>query len=811
MEEIIPIEIEDEMKRSYLDYAMSVIIGRAIPDVRDGLKPVHRRILYAMWEAGNRHSSPYKKSARIVGEVIGKYHPHGDAAVYDAIVRMAQDFAMRYPLVDGQGNFGSIDGDAPAAMRYTEVRMSRIAEEMLADIDKDTVDFVPNYDTTVLEPVVLPSKIPNLLINGSSGIAVGMATRIPPHNLAEVVDGLIYLIDNPQATVAQLMEFIKGPDFPTYGIITGLDGIKSAYEKGKGSIIIRGRTHIEEERGKPRIVITELPYEVNKARLLTKIAQLVQEKRLEGITDIRDESDRKGIRVVIELKRDENPERIINLLYKHTQLQISYGVILLAIVNLQPKIMNLKEILNHFISHRRAVVIRRSRYELKKAEERLHILEGLLIAISNIDEVVAIIKRSKNVDIARAALMKRFGLTHTQAQAILEMQLQRLTGLEREKLEEEQRNLIEKVKELKEILASRKVLDNVIKKELREIKKKYGDDRRTEIIPYVQDVSDEELIPKRDYLVILTSKGYLKKKPITFLRVQKRGGKGRNETVRKEDVLEKVIMANSHSLLLFFTDKGKVYGIKTYEIPVTGEKGSGKHLSHLLSLEKDEKIKEMLSLKDVKGENLIIITKKGMGKRSRLSEYTNVKRNGKIAITLREGDEVVAVFPDSGNNIFVATKNGMSIMFPAENLRVMGRTATGLKIIRLKPGDEVVSADTIKSEHKNILVVTSLGYGKKTPIPQYRLQSRGGSGVKNVKLTPKTGYVVASFPIDSDLIVLITKKGKIIKIKSQELREMGRSTQGVRLVRIDEGDEVVDAEKLKREKHEPAQESLPYS
>jgi len=811
MEEIIPIEIEDEMKHSYLDYAMSVIIGRAIPDVRDGLKPVHRRILYAMWEAGNRHSSPYKKSARIVGEVIGKFHPHGDAAVYDALVRMAQDFAMRYPLVDGQGNFGSIDGDAPAAMRYTEVRMSRIAEEMLADIDKETVDFVPNYDTTVLEPVVLPTKIPNLLINGSSGIAVGMATRIPPHNLSEVIDGIIHLIDNPQASIHELMEFIKGPDFPTYGIIAGLDGIKSAYETGKGSIIVRGRAHIEEERGKPRIVITELPYEVNKAKLLTKIAQLVQEKRIEGITDIRDESDRKGIRVVIELKRDENPERILNLLYKHTQLQISYGVILLAIVNLKPRIMNLKEILNHFISHRRAVVIRRSRYELRKAEERLHILEGLLIAISNIDEVVAIIKRSKNVDIARAALMKRFKLTRIQAQAILEMQLQKLTGLERDKLEEEQRQLIEKVKELREILASRKALDRVIKTELKEIKKKYGDERRTEILPYVEEVADEELIPKRDYIVILTSKGYLKKKPISYLRVQKRGGKGRNETIRKEDVLEKVIVANSHSLLLFFTDKGKVYGIKTYEIPDTGERGSGKHISHLLSLDKDEKVKEMLSLKDVKGDNLILITKNGMAKRSELSEYVNVKRNGKIAINLREGDEVVAVFTDSGENVFVATRKGMSITFPANDLRIMGRTATGVKAIKLKPGDEVVSADTIRAEHKNILVVTSLGYGKKTPIGQYKVQSRGGIGIKNVKLSSRTGEVVSSFPIDSDLIVLITRNGKIIKIKSKELREMGRATQGVRLVKLDEGDEVVDAEKLRREKDEATQESLPYS
>jgi len=811
MEEIIPIEIEDEMKHSYLDYAMSVIIGRAIPDVRDGLKPVHRRILYAMWEAGNRHSSPYKKSARIVGEVIGKFHPHGDAAVYDALVRMAQDFAMRYPLVDGQGNFGSIDGDAPAAMRYTEVRMSRIAEEMLADIDKETVDFVPNYDTTVLEPVVLPTKIPNLFINGSSGIAVGMATRIPPHNLSEVIDGIIHLIDNPQASIHELMEFIKGPDFPTYGIIAGLDGIKSAYETGKGSIIVRGRAHIEEERGKPRIVITELPYEVNKAKLLTKIAQLVQEKRIEGITDIRDESDRKGIRVVIELKRDENPERILNLLYKHTQLQISYGVILLAIVNLKPRIMNLKEILNHFISHRRAVVIRRSRYELRKAEERLHILEGLLIAISNIDEVVAIIKRSKNVDIARAALMKRFKLTRIQAQAILEMQLQKLTGLERDKLEEEQRQLIEKVKELREILASRKALDRVIKTELKEIKKKYGDERRTEILPYVEEVADEELIPKRDYIVILTSKGYLKKKPISYLRVQKRGGKGRNETIRKEDVLEKVIVANSHSLLLFFTDKGKVYGIKTYEIPDTGERGSGKHISHLLSLDKDEKVKEMLSLKDVKGDNLILITKNGMAKRSELSEYVNVKRNGKIAINLREGDEVVAVFTDSGENVFVATRKGMSITFPANDLRIMGRTATGVKAIKLKPGDEVVSADTIRAEHKNILVVTSLGYGKKTPIGQYKVQSRGGIGIKNVKLSSRTGEVVSSFPIDSDLIVLITRNGKIIKIKSRELREMGRATQGVRLVKLDEGDEVVDAEKLRREKDEATQESLPYS
>ena len=810
-EEIIPVEIEDEMRRSYLDYAMSVIIGRAIPDVRDGLKPVHRRILYAMWEAGNRASSPYKKSARIVGEVIGKFHPHGDAAVYDALVRMAQDFSMRYPLVDGQGNFGSVDGDAPAAMRYTEVRMSKIAEEMLADIDKETVDFVPNYDTTVMEPVVLPTRIPNLLINGSSGIAVGMATRIPPHNLSEVIDALIFLVDEPNATVDQLMQFIKGPDFPTYGIIAGTDGIKKAYRTGKGSIIIRGRVHVEEERGKARIVITELPYEVNKAKLLEKIARLVQEKRIEGITDIRDESDRKGIRVVIELKRDENPRRIINLLYKHTQLQVGYGIILLAIVNLQPRVMNLKELLSHFLAHRRSVIIRRSRYELRKAEERLHILEGLLIALANIDEVVAIIKRSKDVAIARAALMKRFSLTRAQAQAILEMQLQRLTGLEREKLEEEQRSLREKVRELKEILSSRRALDSVVKRELREIKKKYGDERRTEILPFVEEVADEELIPRRDYLVILTHRGFLKKKPATFLRVQRRGGKGRSEATRKEDLLEKIVLANSHSQLLFFTNKGKVYGMKTYEIPETGERGTGRHITGMLSLEKGEGVREIISLQEVKGENLVLITRSGLGKRVPISEFENIKRNGKKAIGLREGDQVVAVFPDCGKMVFAATRKGKAIIFPVDQLRVMGRSASGVRVIKLGQGDEVVSAGIIKPSHRNIMVITEKGYGKKTPISQYRIQSRGGSGVKNLRITAKTGEVVSSFPIDSDLIVIITRGGKIIKIKSEELREMGRATQGVKVVDLSQDDLVVDAERVKKENDESSQESLPYS
>ncbi len=810
-EEILQVEIEDEMRRSYLDYAMSVIIGRAIPDVRDGLKPVHRRILYAMWESGNRSSSPYKKSARIVGEVIGKFHPHGDAPVYDALVRMAQDFSMRYPLVDGQGNFGSIDGDAPAAMRYTEVRMSRIAEEMLADIDKDTVDFVPNYDTTVMEPVVLPTRIPNLLINGSSGIAVGMATRIPPHNLSEVIDALIFLVDNPSATVEQLMEFVKGPDFPTYGIIAGTQGIKDAYTTGKGSIIVRGRVHVEEERGRPRLVITELPYEVNKAKLLAKIARLVQERKIEGITDIRDESDRRGIRVVIELKRDENPRRIINLLYKHTQLQVGYGIILLAIVNLQPRVMTLKEVLEHFLSHRRSVIIRRSRYELRKAEERLHILEGLLIALANIDEVVAIIKRSKDVAVARAALIKRFSLTRTQAQAILEMQLQRLTGLEREKLQEEQRTLREKVRELKEILSSRRALDNVVKRELREIKKKYGDERRTEILPFVEEVAEEELIPQRDYLVILTHRGFLKKRPVGYLRVQRRGGKGRSEATRKEDLLEKVVLANSHSLLLFFTDQGKVYGIKTYEIPETGERGGGRHVSALLTLNPRERVKEIISLREVQGQNLILITRKGLGKRVPLSEFENIKRNGKKAIGLREGDEVVAVFPDCGKHVFVATRKGMATIFPVDQLRVMGRTASGVKVMRLKEGDEIVSAGIIKPSHRSILVITEKGYGKKTPISQYRIQSRGGTGVKNLKLTSKTGEVVASFPIDSELLVIITRKGKIIKIRSQELREMGRATQGVRLVDLGEDDAVVDGEKVEEKKDGPTQEPLPYS
>ncbi len=801
--DVIVVELEEEMRRSYLDYAMSVIIGRALPDVRDGLKPVHRRIIYAMYEAGNHYNKPYKKSARIVGEVIGKYHPHGDAPVYEAIVRMAQPFAMRYPLIDGQGNFGSIDGDAPAAMRYTEVRMSKIAHELVADIEKDTVDFVPNYDTTFMEPVVLPTKVPNLLINGSAGIAVGMATKIPPHNLTETIDAIIHLIKHPDATVDDLMKFLPGPDFPTGGIICGTEGIKEAYRTGKGTLILRGRVHVEQERGKPRIVITELPYEVNKARLLEKIAELVNGKKIQGITDIRDESDRHGIRVVIELRRDEDPERIIKFLYRHSQLQINYGIIMLAIVDLQPRLMNLKEVMSHFISHRREVVIRRTRYELEKAERRLHILEGLLKALEQIDEIIETIKKSENVEVARSSLMRKFGFTRTQAQAILEMQLQRLTGLEREKLEEEYRELLKKVEEYRRILGSERVLNEVIIKELEQVKKEYGDKRRTEIREEYEEIQEEELIPDQELVITITRTGYVRRSLLSSYRLQRRGGKGViHQRVREDDVVEKLFVCNSHSTLLIFTDKGKAYGIKAFEVPETGERSKGRHIKTLLNLSEGETVRAVVEIKEFDEKaSIVFITKKGTVKRTALKDFANVRRSGIIAIKLNGEDELFnAVLCRSDDQLlFIATAKGKAIIFPVSQLRLMGRAAAGVRGISLEKEDYVVGADVITENDSYIFTITRRGYGKKTSLDQYRVQGRGGMGVKNANVTARTGEVAASFPVDSDNILVVTKKGKIIKFRSETLRPMGRATQGVRLISLDKDDEVSDAEKFVEE------------
>lgn len=792
----IPVHIEDEMKKSYMDYAMSVIIGRALPDVRDGLKPVHRRVLYAMNELNNDWDKPYKKSARIVGDVIGKYHPHGDMAVYEAIVRMAQDFSLRYPLIDGQGNFGSIDGDPPAAMRYTEVRMAKLAHELLADIEKETVDFIPNYDESLLEPSVLPSKFPNLFVNGSSGIAVGMATNIPPHNLVETINGLIALIDQSDISLEELMNYIPGPDFPTGGFIYGREGIKSAYETGKGIIQLRARAIIERDRKGDResIVITELPYQVNKAKLIEKIAELIQEKTIEGISHIRDESDREGLRVVIELKKNEVPEVILNQLYKNTQMQTSFGIILLAIYQNQPKLLTLKEILQLFLQHRIEVVTRRSLFDLKKAEARAHILEALKKAIDQINAIIATIRVSKTPKEAKEQLIKRFTFTEEQAQAILDMRLQRLTNLEQKKIIEEYEETIKLIDRLKSILSSERLILNVIKEELISIRDTYGDERRTEIVDIAPELKIEDLIAEEDMVVTITHTGYIKRNPISLYRSQHRGGKGKvGINVKEEDFVEDLFIASTHDYLLFFTDMGKIYWKKVHEIPQAGRMTRGKAIVNLLNLSPEEKITTILALKEfTPGKYITFITKKGVIKRTAIEAYSNPRSGGIIALTLDEGDELISTkLTDGKRFLFIATKFGKAIQFPENQIRKMGRTARGIRAIRLDKEDEVVGMEVV-IPRISILTVTEKGYGKRSLASEYRIQNRGGTGIFTVKRTQKTGAVVGIKTVtDEDELMVISNKGKILRLRASDIPIQGRTTQGVRLITLEEGEKVV--------------------
>lgn len=796
-----PVNIEDEMKKSYMDYAMSVIIGRALPDVRDGLKPVHRRILYSMNELNNDWDKPYKKSARIVGDVIGKYHPHGDMAVYDAIVRMAQDFSLRYPLIDGQGNFGSVDGDPPAAMRYTEIRMARLAGELLADIEKETVDFAPNYDESLREPSVLPSRFPNLLVNGSSGIAVGMATNIPPHNLVETINGLIALIDNPEISVPELTSHIPGPDFPTGGFIYGREGIKAAYETGRGIIQLRARAIIERDRKGEResIVITELPYQTNKAKLIERVAELAQERIIEGISTVRDESDREGMRVVIELKRNEVPEVILNQLYKNTQMQTSFGIILLSIHQNQPKLLTLKEMLLFFLQHRKEVVTRRSLFELKRAEARAHILEGLKKAIDQIDAIIATIRSSKTPKEAKERLMERFALSGEQAQAILDMRLQRLTNLEQRKIVEEYEETIKLINRLKEILASERLMLNVIKEELVSIRDAYGDERRTEIVEVAPEIKIEDLIAEEDMVVTITHTGYIKRNPISLYRSQHRGGKGKvGINMKEEDFVEDLFIASTHDYLLFFTDAGKIHWKKVHEIPQAGRMTRGKAIINLLNLSPEEKVTTILSLKDFSpGKFITFMTKKGTIKKTALEAYSNPRAGGIIALGLDNGDELISTkLTDGERYLFIGTKMGKAIHFPENQIREMGRTARGIRGIRLSKGDEVVGMEVVVP-HTSLLTVTENGYGKRSQASEYRVQNRGGSGIFTVKRTKKTGDVVGVKPItDEDELMIISNRGKIIRLKAADIPVQGRSTQGVRLINIEQEERVVAVAKL---------------
>ncbi len=805
------VSIETEMRRSYLDYAMSVIIGRALPDARDGFKPVHRRVLFAMHEAGNHHDKPYKKAARIVGDVMGKYHPHGDTAIYDAIVRLAQDFSMRYPLVDGQGNFGSIDGDAPAAMRYTEVRMSKLAHEMLADIDKDTVDFGPNYDGQQLEPLVLPSRFPNLLVNGSSGIAVGMATNIPPHNMSEVVDALIAQIEDPDISVDHLMQHIKGPDFPTSGYILGREGIVQAYRTGRGIIVMRARATVEEggKRGKDRIVITEIPYQVNKARLIEQIAHLVNDKRIDGITDIRDESDRDGIRVVLDLRRDAVPKVILNNLYKHTQMQETFGAIFLAIVNNRPQVLTLKQMLSHFVDHRREVITRRTAFELARAEERAHILEGLKVALDNIDEVVALIRSAKTPDEARQGMRLRFKLSDVQAQAILDMKLQRLTGLERQKIVDEYTDTLKQIARLKEILANERLVYGLMVDELREIKKNYGDARRTEIIAQAGEISVEDMIAEEEMVITVSHAGYMKRNPLTIYRSQRRGGKGRTGmTTREEDFVEHLFVASTHASILIFTTRGRVHWLKVHEIPQIGAAGKGKNIVNFVELTPEEKVAALVPTKDFAEDRYVVFcTRKGIIKKTALSAYGNPRAGGIIAMGIEDDDELLSVnLTDGEQEIFMATADGQAIRFAESDVRSMGRGAHGVigMKLALRPGlpdpdskrpderDEVVEMDVLRSKEGTILTVTEKGYAKRTAVEEYRLQGRGGSGIINLKVTDKTGPVVQVMEVaGDDQVMVITAFGKIIRTNVRDISILGRPTQGVRLIHLEEGDTVV--------------------
>ncbi len=797
----IPVGIEEEMKRSYLDYAMSVIIGRALPDVRDGLKPVHRRVLFGMWESGSTSNRPYKKSARIVGEVMGKYHPHGDTAIYDSVVRMAQDFSMRNPLIDGQGNFGSLDGDNPAAMRYTEVRLDKLAEEMLRDdIDKETVDWVPNYDGSLSEPTVLPSRVPNLLVNGASGIAVGMATNIPPHNLSEVVDALHLLIDNPDLTLEEVMKVIPGPDFPTAAFIHGMAGIRAAYSTGRGTIQLRARATVEDSRGdRQSIVVTEIPYQVNKARLLERISQLVREKAIDGITDLRDESDRQGLRVVIDVRRGEVAEVILNQLYKLTQLQVTFGIILLAIVDNRPRVMTLPELLRHFLDHRKTVIVRRTRYDLRKAEERAHILEGILKALDHLDEVIATIRASHTPAEARDNLVARFELSDLQAQAILEMRLQRLTGLEREKVVEEHREIMLLIGRLTAILESDSLVLEEIRRELAELKQAYGDARRTEIISAMNDISIEDMIADEPMVITVTRSGYVKRSPLTLYRAQRRGGKGRTGmTTKEEDVVEHLYVATAHSYVLVFTQSGRVYWLKVHAIPEAGTAARGKAIVNLLELGDEERFATTVSVREFpENRYLIFVTEKGTIKKTSLDAFARPLARGIIAVNVTEGDRLLSVkVVEPGSEILLATVNGYAIRFPETDVRPMGRAATGVRGIDLREGDRVVAMEVL-APTGDILTVSENGYGKRTAMADYRLQGRGGLGVINMDLTAKTGPVVGVKQVEPGTgAMLITQEGMIIRINVEGIRVIGRNTQGVKVMDLDPDDRLVALAKI---------------
>ncbi|MBM4141393.1 MAG: DNA gyrase subunit A [Nitrospira sp.] len=795
----VQVSIEEEMKVSYLDYAMSVIIGRALPEVRDGLKPVQRRILYAMFREGLLPGRKYSKSAGVVGEVLKKYHPHGDTAVYDAMVRLAQDFNMRYQLVDGQGNFGSVDGDPAAAYRYTEARLAAIAEELLADIDKNTVDFIPNFDETTEEPVVLPSRVPNLIINGSSGIAVGMATNVPPHNLGEIIEGLLLLVDNPDATLKDLMSRIKGPDFPTGGIIHGTDGIIQAYNEGRGLIKVRAKARIEREyRGGENIIVTELPYQVNKARLIKNIAELVREKTIEGISELRDESDRDGIRVVLELKRGEIAQVILNNLYKHTQMETTFGIIMLALVNGQPRVLKLKELLKHFLQHRRDVVLRRTRFELRKAEERAHILEGLKIALDHLDEIIALIRRSKNPEEARTGLMRDYPLTEIQAQAILDMKLQRLTGLEREKIITEFKDILKEIERLKAILGSDALVSQIIKDEFLQIKNKYADERKTEITSETKEITIEDLITDEEMVITLSHQGYIKRNPLSAYRSQRRGGKGSiGMETKEEDFVKELFIGATHDYMLFFSNLGRLYWLKAYQVPEAGRAAKGKALVNLLALSEGERITTALPVRDFKEGFLVMFTKNGIVKKTALEKYSNPRGKGVIAITLDEGDELIAVRKTDGkSDLIIGTKNGLSIRFNEENVRDTGRTAMGVKGIRLMKGDEVVSAE-VAEERTALLTVTEKGLGKRSKIEDYPVQNRGGKGVISIKIIEKGGKAVGLMQVrDEDEVVMITSSGKLIRTLAGNISLHGRNTQGVKLMDVEGEDKIVSIGKV---------------
>ncbi|MFH1053311.1 MAG: DNA gyrase subunit A [Candidatus Woesearchaeota archaeon] len=804
---ILKCEIEDEMKDSYLDYSMSVIVGRALPDVRDGLKPVHRRILFAMNEMGMFHNKPFKKSARIVGEVLGKYHPHGDQAVYDSLVRMAQTFSLRYPLVQGQGNFGSIDGDSAASMRYTEARLKKISEEMLIDIDKNTVKFVPNFDESLQEPSVLPSKVPNLLVNGSSGIAVGMATNIPPHNMSEICDGVIHVIDNPEATSKELMEFVKGPDFPTGGIIQGVMGLKSAYKTGRGKIIVRANHKIEElKKDKNRIIINEIPYQVNKSMLIEEIANLVKDKKITGISDLRDESDRDGMRIVIELKTGANHEVVVNQLFKHSRLQITFGIILLSLVDNQPRVLSLPIMIKEFINHRQVVVRKRTEFDLTKAEDRAHILEGLIIALNNIDETVALVKKSKTVDEARNALISRFSLTEKQAQAILDMRLQRLTSLEQDKIKDEHDELLELIKELKGILADENRILSIIKSELIELKKNYGDKRKTVISEKEKEVIDDvDLIQSVDMAITISNNGYIKRTPLNIYKSQKRGGKGIiAATTREEDFVSDLFIANTHDYILFFTEKGNVHWKKVFEIPLGARQAKGTPIVNLLNIKDEGKVTASIPIKEFKDdEYLVMATKKGIVKKTSLIQYSRPRRGGIIAIVIDNDDELVDVkLTDGSKDILLATREGLAIRFNEKDCRPIGRVSRGVRGISLKKDDEVVDLITLE-ENTSILTVTENGYGKRTEVEEYRRIGRGGVGVINIQCDERNGNVVSVKSVfDADEIMVISRNGITIRIKSGDISIIGRNTKGVRIMRLGENDKVVKAAKIIKDDHD---------